>query len=103
MTTLIRGAIVFLILAVTLGTNLEDNMIARLGLTANYGYVFIVALIGASLIAGRDALIIAVVILFSLNANMPTDFVLNFGFDRDYYAGLMVAIVFMPFFTRVLE
>lgn len=102
MTTLMRCAIIFLVLAVTLATNLEDNVIARLGITANYGYAIGAALIGTALIAGRDKLIIAVIVVFSLNANMPTDFVLNFGFDRDYYAGLMVAIVAVPFFDRVL-
>lgn len=102
-TTLIRSAIVFFILAVTLGTNLEDNIIARLGLTANYGYVIGAALIGTALIAGRNTFIIAAIVVISLNANMPMDFVLNFGFDRDYYAGLLVAILFLPFFVRVLE
>ena len=103
MTTLIRCAFVFLILAVTLGTNVEDNIIARLGLTATYGYVVGAALIGTVLIAGRNVFIIAAIVIFSLNANMPTDFSMNFGFDRDYYAGLMMAIVLQPFLVRVLE
>ena len=103
MTTLIRCFVVFLILAVTLGTNVEDNIIARLGLTANYGSVVGAALIGTALIANRNIFIIAAIVIFSLNANMPTDFIMNFGFDRDFYAGLMLAIVFQPFLVRVLE
>ena len=102
-TTMIRCTVVFLILVVILGDNLEDNMIARLGITASYGYAAGAALIGTALIAGRNIFIIAAIVMFSISANMPADFSLNFGFDRDYYADLMMAIVLQPFLVRVLE
>ncbi len=103
MTTMVRCSVVFLILVVILGGNLEDNMIARLGVTASYGYVAAAALIGTALIAGRNIFIIAAIVMFIISANMPADFSLNFGFDRDYYAGLMMAIVLQPFLERVME
>jgi hypothetical protein len=99
---LIRGVTVFLVLAVMLGTNLEDNVIARLGLTVNYAHVAGAAFIGTALIANRGVFVIVVIVVSGLNANMPTDFVLNLGFDRDYYAGLMMAIVCQPFLAKLL-
>ncbi len=53
--------------------------------------------------AGRHAFIILAAVLLSLNANMPSDFALNFGFDRDYYAGVMMALVLQPVVARVLN
>ena len=100
--TMTRCTLVFLILAATIGTNLEDNVISRLGLATNYAYVLGTALVGTALIAGRNAFIIASIVVFSLNANMPADFSLNFGMDRDYYTGLMMAFVCQPFFVRVV-
>tara|TARA_B110000046_G_C12857122_1_gene340211 strand:- start:563 stop:712 length:150 start_codon:yes stop_codon:yes gene_type:complete len=47
--------------------------------------------------------LIATITMFSLNANMPADFSLNFGFDRDYYAGIMLAMVLQPIVARTFD
>ena len=39
----------------------------------------------------------------SLLANMQADFALNFGIDRDVYAGVMMALLLQPFVKRIIE
>ena len=73
--------------------NMADNLIARLGIEQSYGYVLGLALMFTLMLNERKAFIIAAVVLLSLNANMPVEFSLNMGLDRDYYAGFMMALL----------
>ena len=52
---------------------------------------------------GRNIFVVAIVVCLCLIANMPADFSLNFGYDRDIYAGVMVALLFQPLLARVLD
>lgn len=100
---LTRTLVIFLVLATTLATNMDDNLLARLGINAGGGYVLGFALLFSVLLSERNAFIVAAVVLFSLNANMPLDFSLNFGIDRDYYAGLMMALLLQPAMVRTMQ
>ena len=102
-TTLVRSITVFLILAVTLGLDGTDNILARIGMEGNYALLFSLAIIFTLLLAGRNVYVIGVVAVLSLIANMPADFSLNFGVDRDYYAGAMMALVLQPVVTRLID
>jgi hypothetical protein len=101
-TTLVRSVTVFVILLVTMGINGTDNLIARLGMGGNYALVLGLAVLFTLFLVGRNIYVIGVVAVLSLIANMPADFTLNFGFDRDYYAGVMVALLFQPVVTRLM-
>jgi len=98
---LAKGFMIFLVLFISLGTNIEDNFISRMGLDSNYGYVIFAAMLITLFVTNRHGLMIAAILLFSLNANMPIDFGLNFGFDRDYYTALMMALIIQPLTTRI--
>ncbi len=100
---IIRSCVVFLVLATTLATNVDDNLISRLGIEPSAGYIIGFALLFSVLLSERNAFIVAAVVLFSLNANMPLDFSLNFGIDRDYYAGLMFALLLQPAMARTMS
>ena len=102
MTTLIRSSVVFLILAVTLCINAEDNFVVRAGFDDSYAYFLGLALLCSSMLAYRNVFILLAIMVFSLNANMPVDFDLNLGFDRDMYGGVMLAMVFQPLLGRFL-
>jgi len=102
-TTMVRSITVFMILAVTLGVDGADNLIARLGMGENYLAIIGLAALFTLILAGRNIYVIAVVAVLSLIANMPASFSLNFGFDRDYYAGVMMALVFQPVVTRLID
>jgi hypothetical protein len=98
-----RSISVFIVFAAALAMNLEDNVVARLGMEGNYALMLTMAIIFTLLIIGRNIFVVATVVGLCLLANMPADFTLNFGFDRDLYAGIMVALLFQPVLARVLE
>jgi hypothetical protein len=100
---LVRYTFLFFIFAATLALNLDDNLIARLGFSGNYGFILGLSLLCTIFVAGRHAVIVAAVVVLCLNANMPIDFSLNFGYDRDYYAGLMAALVLQPVLMRMID
>ncbi|MFN3239760.1 MAG: hypothetical protein ACE37D_22280 [Pseudomonadales bacterium] len=100
---LIRTCVIFLVLATTLATNMDDNLLARLGMDSNFAYVLGFAALFSVLLSERNAFIVAAVVMFSLNANMPIDFSLNLGVDRDYYAGLMFALLLQPVMVRTMS
>ena len=105
LTTLLRCAVIFLVLATTFSANMADNLIARLGIEQSYGYVLGLglALMFTLMLNERKAFIIAAVVLLSLNANMPVEFSLNMGLDRDYYAGFMMALLLQPVMNRAMQ
>ncbi len=100
---LIKTGVVFLLLATTLATNTEDNLLARLGIESGAAYVLGFSLLFSVLLSERNAFIVAAVVFFSLNANMPLDFTLNFGVARDYYAGLMIALLLQPAMVKTMQ
>lgn len=98
-----RYILLFLVFAITLATNIDDNLFARLGIGNHYGYMLAFATVCTVFLAGRHTLVVVAVVLFSINANMPSDFGLNFGYDRDYYAGLMAALLIQPLLMRFID
>ena len=102
-TVVLRSTVVFLTLLTTFASNMEDNLLARLGIETSTGYVVALAIIFCALLTERNVYIVAAVVLFSLNANMPVDFSLNMGVDRDYYAGLMLALILQPILARTMQ
>ena len=103
MTILGKGNLIFVLMFATLAVNADDGIIARLGLEFDYGLVTVVSLLVAVLLIGQTALIVSLVMSLSLVANMPTEFALNFGMDRDMYLGVATAVVFAPIISRVLD
>lgn len=98
-----KAAAVFLIMFGTLACNVDDNLIARLGFQFSYGMVFLISLSVTFLVYNRDVLIIAVIFFLSLDANMPAEFLFNFGLDRDLFAGLATALIIAPAIDWVLS
>jgi hypothetical protein len=82
--------------------NQEDNLFARLGMQGNHVALIALVLLFALLLTNRSFHIIAMATLLSLIANMPIEFSLNFGLDRDLYSGFMVAIMLQPAINRLV-
>lgn len=102
-TIFLRFIILFMTFSATLALNLGDNMVSRLGLATNVGFILLIASILTYLVSGRRSFIVVGVVLLSLVANMPADFTLNMGVDRDYYAGFMLALALQPMLDKVIE
>ncbi len=100
---LTRSMMVFVLLLVTLAMNIDDNLLARVGFAGNYALILLLSLLFTVILTGRSVYIVAAIVLLSMVANMPADFTLNFGVDRDYYAGVMLALLMQPFMARIMS
>lgn len=96
-------ALLFLLMSATLLVNIDDNLLARLGLAANYGIAILAALIVAMMVAGRKLSVVVLVVLLSLIANMPQEFALNFGVNREVFFGLMVSLLIAPYIAHMFD
>jgi len=98
-----KGIFIFLVLMMSIGINVEDNVLARLNLEQNYLMVALIAITITGLIRHRHLLLITLIFFLSIGANMPADYMLNFGIDRDYFVGVLGAIVLLPFINRIIS
>ena len=98
-----RGALIFLVFTLSVAVNIDDNVLARLGFEQNYLLIALAGVVFTGLLMHRHALLVILVLFFSLAANMPADFLLNFGLDRDLILGFLVAIVIIPIVGRYLD
>lgn len=92
-----KSALICIIVAATMLINIDDNLLARIGFSGNYLFLSLGVLLMTVFSMGINTLIIAVIIIFSMNTNMPVDFALNFGIDRDIYAIGMVILLISSF------
>ncbi len=99
----LKIALIFLILFLSIAVNLEDNVVARVGLDPNYLMMTLVAVVIAGLIAHRSMMLITLVLFLSIGANMPADLMLDYGIDRDYLTGVLVAVVIVPLLARFID
>ena len=60
------------------------------------------AMVVTGLVMHRDLMLIVLVVSLSVGANLPEDFMLNFGIDRDYLLGVLVTVVIAPLLARIL-
>lgn len=89
-----KSALICIIVAATMLVNIDDNLLARIGLSGNYLFLSLGVLLMTVFSMGINTFIIAVIIVFSMNTNMPIDFALNFGVDRDIYAiGMLILLI----------
>ena len=103
LTVLVRLGLLFATFSTTLALNLDDNIFSRLGFNENVGFILLAASVLTYVVSNRTSFVIVSIVLLSLIANMPADFSLNLGFDRDYYAGFMFALAFQPMIQRAME
>ena len=98
-----KGLLIFLVLVMAIGVNVEDNVMARLRIDQNFLRIGLIAIVVTGLIMHRHLALIVLVVFLSVGANMPADFMLNFGIDRDFFVGVLVAIVLLPVVTSTLN
>ena len=99
----VKIALLFVVILMTIGINLEDNMINRLGFDANYLIMALVAVVFTGLLAFRNLMLIVLVLLLCVGTNMPEELMVNFGLDRDYLTGILVAIVIVPVLGKLFD
>lgn len=98
-----KSALICIIVAATMLINPEDNLLARHGFAGSYLFLLLAVLLVTIFAMGANTFIAAIVIIFTMNANMPGDFALNFGMDRDIFAISMVVLLITSFSWTLIE
>lgn len=91
-----KFVLVFIVMLMTIGANLPDGAIARLGLDPDWLKAALAAWILTALVAHRRMALIVLVVFMSLMANLPMDV----GIDKDILLGSLVAVVVTPYLAR---
>lgn len=86
-----------------LGSNLPDNIIARLGFDSDYFLVALVAWVITALIAHRESTLIVLVVFMAIGANLPLETAEHLNLNRDILFAGLVAIIVIPFIARHIE
>lgn len=93
----------FLIIFLSIVSNLPDGMIARLGMDANYLLAALAAVAITGLVVHRHILLIVLVLTCTIGANLPEDVIDYLGIDRDILFATLIALVVIPFIAGKIE
>lgn len=98
-----KFSLIFLILMMTIGVNMPDDMISRLGVDPHFLLIALVAWVITGLIAHRRLALIVLVIGATLGANLPGDIASSLFIDRDHLTATLVALVITPYAVKLLD
>jgi hypothetical protein len=98
-----KFTLVFLVMYMSIGANLPDGVIARLGVDPNYLVGALFAFIITGLIAHRHLALIVLVILMCIGANLPADYAAQAGINRDVMMASLVTFALSPYIIRIFE
>ncbi len=99
---MVSFGLVFLTLTLSIGANLEDGFLARLGLDPNILLATLVALVITGLVAHQRLALVVLVVLMTVAANLPAELALSIGYDPDYVLAGLVAVVTTPWIRRIV-
>ena len=96
-----RFILVFFILLLTIGANLSDGFLARLGIDPDVLVVTLVSLAITGLIAYRRLALVVVAVFLAIGANLPEGTALAIGLDPDFLLAALVTLVVMPYASQI--
>ncbi len=97
-----KYAVFFIVLLVSLGANMPDGVIARLGLEPNYLIALGICAVFTWLCVGRHTALLVGVAGLSIGANLTAASATSMGIDRDVLAALMIALVILPVMVSLI-
>ena len=93
---MLRFGLVFLTLTMSIGVNLDEGFLARLGVDPNILLVALIALITTGLIVNRHLALIVLITVMAIGANVPIESAVEMGYDPDYILAGLIALIFAP-------
>ena len=100
---MINFGFVFITLSLTIGVNLEDGFLNRMGFQPDVLVIGAVAFVITGLIVHRHLALIVLVVALILGANVPAEVATGIGYNPDMMVAALFAIVIAPLFTRMFD
>lgn len=92
-----RFILLFLTLTMSLAINMDEGILSRLGIDANFLFIALIAVIITGLVAHRYLAMIVLIILMAIGANVPVETALGIGYDPDYLLAGLAGLIFAPY------
>ena len=93
---------VFMVLLLSIGANMSDGFLARIGVDANMLLVALGVFVIAGLIANQSMGLIITVCIVAVAANLPAETAQSIGYNQDLMFGLLVGLVLIPVISKHL-
>ncbi len=100
---MIKLTIVTLTMFMSIGANLSDGFMSRLGFDPDILLAALVAFVIAGMIAHHKIALIVLVVILTLGANVSEETALAMGYDPDYLLLGLILLVLTPFVCRQVE
>ena len=100
---MMKWALVFLVVALAVGVNMPDNILARYGFESSALTVALAAVALTGMIAYRKLSLVIFMILLVVGANLPERAMFGYSIDRDVLLATLIALIVIPFVQRQLE
>ena len=100
---MIKLGIISLTMFMSIGANLADGFMYRLGFDPDILLVALIAFVTAGMIAYRHIALIVLVVILAIGANVSEETALSMGYDPDYLLVGLITLVILPFACRQLE
>jgi len=93
--------LVFFTLSLSIGVNLSDGFLARMGFDPNLLMAAAVAFVITGLIVHRHLALVVSVVLLTIGANLPAATAASIGYDPDFMLAGLIAVVLLPLTRRL--
>ena len=100
---MIKLSITSLTMFMSLGANLSDGIMFRLGIDPDILLITLIAFVVAGMIYHHNIALVVLVVLMTIGANVSEETALSMGYHPDYLLAGLVALVFLPFVCRQLD
>jgi len=91
---------VFMVLLLSIGANMSDGFLSRIGVDANMLLVALGVFVIAGLIANQNLGLIITVCIVAVAANLPAETAQSIGYNQDLMFGLLVGLVLIPVISK---
>jgi len=98
-----RFLLVFLVFIMTIGVNVDEGFLVRMGIDPNILLVSLIAFVVTGLIVHRHLAFISLTVLMSIGANVSAETASQIGYDPDYMLVGLVTLVLLPLVVHYLE
>jgi hypothetical protein len=100
---MINFGLVFISLSLSLGMNVEEGFLRRMGFDPDVLLVAALAFVVSGLIVHRRLALIVAVVVLSFGANVPVEEAARLGYDPDVLLAALFALVTVPFFAKWVD
>ena len=101
--SVIRFSIIAVTMFMSIGVNLSDGMVHRLGFDPDILLVALIAFVIAGMISHRNLALCVLVVLMTIGANVSEQTALSIGYNPDSLLAGLIVLVLLPFVRKRLE